>query len=288
MARDRVMPAQFAFRGERLAFSNGILVLGLTSSLVLLLFNAETHSLIPLYAFGVFVAFTLSQGGMVIHWKRNKGPHWRLYTAINGVGAVVTGVVAVIVGATKFSDGAWLSMLAMGILFVVLWRIQAHYIDAEEQLGGGLRSASGVTEHFYGVSAGRPQTVIVLVDEINRAVLRTVAYARTLSPQAVAVHVTDDREAADAFRKRWEESVPDVPLTILESPYRSLVEPLMAYIEGMDRSQPNHMVTVVLPEFVVKRFWHKFLHNQLAVRMKAALIKRPNTVIVEVPYHFER
>jgi len=100
--------------------------------------------------------------------------------------------------------------------------------------------------------------------------------------------VTDDREAADAFRKQWEESVPDVPLTILESPYRSLVEPLMAYLEGVDRTQPNHMVTVVLPEFVVKRFWHKFLHNQLAVRMKNALIRRPNTVIVEVPYHFER
>ena len=288
MARDRVMPTQFAYRGERLAFSNGILVLGLASSLVLLLFHAETHSLIPLYAFGVFMAFTLSQAGMVIHWRRVRGPRWRLYTAINGVGSVVTGVVAVIVGATKFTDGAWLSMLAMGILFVVLWRIQAHYSDAEEQLGGGLRGAGGVTEHFYGISAGRPQTVIVLVDQINRAVLRTVAYARTLSPQAVAVHVTDDREAADAFRKQWEESVPDVPLTILESPYRSLVEPLMAYLEGVDRTQPNHMVTVVLPEFVVKRFWHKFLHNQLAVRMKNALIRRPNTVIVEVPYHFER
>jgi amino acid transporter len=288
MARDRVMPTQFAYRGERLAFSNGILVLGIASSIVLFLFHAETHSLIPLYAFGVFVAFTLSQGGMVIHWKRTKGPRWRLYLLINGVGAVVTGVVAVIVGATKFADGAWLSMLAMATLFAILWFIQAHYVDAAEQLGDGLRSAGGVTEHFYGVSAGRPQTVIVLVDQINRAVLRTVAYARTLSPQAVAVHVTEDREAADAFRRQWEATVPDVPLTILESPYRTLVEPLMAYLEGMDRTQPNHMVTVVLPEFVVKRFWHRFLHNQLAVRMKDELIKRPNTVIVEVPYHFER
>ncbi|HWC30762.1 MAG TPA: APC family permease [Dehalococcoidia bacterium] len=288
MARDRVMPAQFAYRGERLAFSNGILVLGITASIVLILFQAETHSLIPLYAFGVFLAFTLSQSGMVIHWRRNRERGWRLYLAINAVGAVVTGVVAVIVGATKFADGAWLSMLAMAILFVVLWLIQAHYVDAEEQLDAGMSSPGGVAEHFYGVSAGRPQTVIVLVDQLNRAVLRTVAYARTLSPNAVAVHVTDDREAADAFRKQWETSVPDVPLTILESPYRSLVEPLMAYIESMDRTQPNHMVTVVLPEFVVKRFWHRILHNQLAVRMKNELIKRPNTVIVEVPYHFER
>jgi len=288
MARDRVMPTQFAFRGERLAFSNGILVLGIASSAVLVIFRAETHSIIPLYALGVFMAFTLSQAGMVVHWRRTKAPGWRRSLFLNGVGMAATGVVAVIVGATKFLDGAWLSMAFMGLLFFVLWRIQAHYADASEQLGSGLGTAGGVTEHFYGVSAGRPQTVIVLVDQINRAVLRTVAYARTLSPEAVAVHVTDEREAGDAFRKSWEESVPDVPLTILESPYRSLVEPLMAYVEGMDRTMPNHMVTVVLPEFVVKRFWQRFLHNQLALRMKDALLKRPNTVIVEVPYHFDR
>lgn len=288
MARDGVMPKQFSFRGDRLAFSNGILVLGFASSLVLFLFHADTHSLIPLYAFGVFVAFTLSQGGMVVHWRRTKGPRWRIYLIVNGFGATVTGVVALIVGVTKFADGAWLSMLAMGILFLILWRIQGHYNDAQQQLGVGLGSTTGVAEHFYSVSAGRPQTVIVLVDEINRAVLRTIAFARTLSQQAVAVHVTDDHQAGEAFREQWDASVPDVQLTIVESPYRSLVEPLLAYIEGMDRTHPNHMVTVVLPEFVVKRFWHRFLHNQLAVRLKNELMKRPNTVIVEVPYHFER
>jgi hypothetical protein len=125
----------------------------------------------------------------------------------------------------------------------------------------------------------------VPVDEINRAVLRTIAYARTLSPHAVAVHVTDEFENAEALRQQWENSIPDTPLVVVESPYRSFIEPLLAYIEGMDRTQPNQMVTVVLPEFVPKRFWQRFLHNQLAVRLKQALVNRPNTVVVEVPYH---
>ena len=286
MARDGVMPKQFAFRGDRLAFSNGIIVLGLASSCILVLFDADTHRLIPLYAFGVFVAFTLSQAGMVIHWKRAREPRWRLFALINGVGAVTTGVVAVIVGGTKFGEGAWLSMLAMALLYVVLWRIHSHYEDANEQLGRGLTGATEVAQHFYGVSSGRAQTVIVPVDEINRAVLRTLAYARTLSAHAVAVHVVDDREAGEEFRRQWEESIPDVPLVIVDSPYRSLVQPILAYIDGMDRSAPNQVVTVVLPEFVPKYFWQRFLHNQLAQRLKEALIRRPNTAIIEVPFHF--
>jgi hypothetical protein len=280
------MPKQFAFRGDRLAFSNGIIVLGVLSSCVLVAFAAETHKIIPLYAFGVFVAFTLSQAGMVVHWRRTRDKGWRAALALNAVGMIVTGVVAVIVGGTKFTGGAWLSMTAMGMLFLVLWRIYWHYQDANEQLGRGLSGATEVAELFYGVSAGRPQTVIVPVDEINRAVLRTLAYARTISQGAVAVHVVDDREAGERFRRTWEQSIPDVPLVIVDSPYRSLVEPLLAYIDGMDRSAPNHVVTVVLPEFGPKHIWERFLHNQLANQLKAALIKRPNTAIIEVPFHF--
>ncbi len=286
MARDSVMPKQFAFRGDRLAFSNGIIVLGFLSSCVLVVFSAETHKIIPLYAFGVFMAFTLSQAGMVIHWRETREKGWRFALALNAVGMVVTGVVAVIVGGTKFTGGAWLSMSAMALLFVVLWQIHRHYEDANEQLGRGLTGAGEVAQHFYGVAAGRPSTVIVPVDEINRAVLRTLAYARTLSQGAVAVHVVDDREAGEQFRAAWEESIPDVPLVIVDSPYRSLVQPLLAYIDGMDRSDPNRVITVVLPEFVPKYFWQRFLHNQLAQRLKEALIRRPNTAIIEVPFHF--
>jgi amino acid transporter len=173
MAKDRVMPTQFAFRGDRLAFSNGIIVLGVCSIAILVAFSADTHKIVPLYAFGVFMAFTLSQAGMVVYWRNNRTAGWRRSLMINAFGAVVTGVVAVIVGATKFSHGAWLSMLAMGLLFIVLWRIKAHYDDAREQLGQGLE-AGGVAEQFYFASAGRPQTVVVPVETIDRSVLRTI------------------------------------------------------------------------------------------------------------------
>ncbi|HWO74012.1 MAG TPA: APC family permease [Dehalococcoidia bacterium] len=288
MAQDGVMPKQFSFRGERLAFSNGIIVVGVLSSALLIAFSAETHALIPLYAFGVFTAFTLSQAGMVIHWRRTKGSGWRSAALVNAIGAAATGVVAVIIGATKFLDGAWLSMAFMGALCLLLWRIRQHYADAEAQLGRGLADARNVAEHFYGVSAGRSLTVIVPVEGIDRAVLRTLAYARNLSPNTVAVHVTEDRESAEEFRRAWEASIPDVPLAIVESPYRSLIEPLMAYIEGMDRTNRNDVVTVVLPEFVTRHWWQRFLHNQLSPRLKSALSKRPNTVIVEVPYHLQK
>jgi hypothetical protein len=222
---------------------------------------------------------------MVVHWRRTRTERWRLYLGMNGLGMLVTGFVALIVGVTKFEAGAWLSMMAMAVLFVVLRRITDHYTDAQDQLNV---NATDIAEHFYGVSTRRAPTVIVPVDQINRAVLRTVAYARTLSESAVAVYVTDEREAGDAFRRRWEESVPDVQLTVVESPYRSLIQPLLAFIEGMDRTNANQAVTVVLPEYVVKRVWDRALHNQLGVRLKNALRNRPNTVIVEVPYHFER
>jgi amino acid transporter len=287
MAREGAMPKQFAFRGDRLAFSNGIIVLGLASSAALVVFSADTHKIIPLYALGVFMAFTLSQWGMVVHWRRTRDPGWRFSLVLNAVGAIATGVVALIVGATKFADGAWLSLAAMALLMVLLWRIRAHYLDATAQLGRGLQGPVGVAEQFYVASAGRPQTVIVPVDEINRAVLRTVAYARTLSTNATAIHVTDERESAEALRKLWDESVPDVPLVIVESPYRSLVEPVLAYIEALDRTQPNQMVTVVLPEFVTRHFWQRFLHNQLSLRLKRALTNRANTVVVDVPYHLQ-
>jgi len=286
MARDEVMPKQFSFRGDRLAFSNGIIFLGITSAAVLIAFSAETHKIIPLYAFGVFTAFTLSQAGMVVHWNRHKEPGWRSAQIINAVGAVVTAVVAVIIVATKFTHGAWLSIAIMIIVALVLWRIRIHYKDAAQQLGLGLTTNEGTTERAYAAGGGRQMNVIIPVDRIDRAVLRTVAYARSISPSAVAVHVTDERESADELKRQWELAIPDTPLHVVESPYRSLVEPIVAYVEGLDRTRPGGVVTVVLPEFVPKHFWQKPLHNQLSVRLKKALINRPNTVVIDVPYHF--
>jgi hypothetical protein len=285
MARDGVMPKQFTFRGDRLAFSNGIIFLGVASAALLAVFNADTHRIIPLYAFGVFTAFTLSQAGMVLYARRNKRPGWRGAQLINGLGATVTAVVALIVLGTRFAEGAWLSIVVMVLVALVLWRIRNHYKDAELQLGVGMTTDEGATERAYAASS-RQQSVIIPVDRLDRAVLRTVAYARSISPGAVAVHVAGEAEQAEQLRRQWERSIPDTPLHVVESPYRSLVEPIVAYVEGLDRARPGGVVTVVLPEFVPKHFWQKPLHNQLSVRLKKALINRPNTVVVDVPYHF--
>jgi amino acid transporter len=286
MARDGVMPKQFAFRGDRLGYSNGILVVGVLSSVLLVIFQADTHKLIPLYAVGVFTAFTISQAGMVVHWRRNREPGWRGALIVNATGAVATGIVALIVGGTKFVDGAWLSIAFMGVLVLLLYQIKGHYEDAEDQLDDGLDDSAGLVAQYYAASVARPQTVIVPVERIDRSVLRSLAYARTLAQDAVAIHVTDEREQAEMLRELWEETIPDVPLVIVDSPYRSVIQPIMAYIEGIDLSQPNQMVTVVLPEFLPKHFWQRFLHNQLASKLKKELMDRPNTVVVEVPYHF--
>jgi hypothetical protein len=287
MARDAVMPKQFTFRGDRLAFSNGILLLGIASAAILFIFQAETTRIIPLYAFGVFTAFTLSQFGMVQHWRRMREPGWRRSLIINGFGGSVTFVVAIIVGATKFTHGAWISMAIMLVLIVALWRIRAGYLKASRFLGQGLDGAGPVTEQYFSAAAGNAaQTVIIPVDEINRAVLRTAAYARSISPYTTAVHVAVNHEEAEELRRRWEESVPDVPLVTVDSPYRSLVQPLLAYIDALDSTRPEQMITVVLPEFVPRWPWERLLHNQLALRLKKALLTRPNTVIVDVPFHF--
>ena len=288
MASDNVMPRQFAFRGDRLSFSNGIIVLGISASLLLIVFNANTHLLIPLYAFGVFTAFTLSQTGMVVHWWRNREPGWRLSLGVNGVGACTTALVAVVVAATKFMSGAWLSMVTMGILIFLLAWVRRHYARVEEQLDPGRPDDDTLAQYSLMAGAARHQKVIIPVDQINRAVLRTVAYAKSISDNVTAIHITDDRERGDALRRRWEEFVLDTPIVVIESPFRSLAEPILAYVDALDRAQADQMITVVLPEFVTHRPWERILHNQLALRLKKALLSRPNTVVVDVPYLLAR
>ncbi len=278
LARDRFLPHQFLFRGDRLAFSNGIIVLGLAASSLLILFNADLNRLIAMYAFGVFMSFTLSQTGMVLHWLRLKEPGWKRSAVINTIGGGTTGLVAVIVGSTKFMDGAWLAMIGIAVLGLILWWIYSHNTSVEEEL----TVPPGAMLHQM---KRHPQAVLVPVDKINRAVLRNVDYALTISPNVRAIHVTDDLEEGALLRKQWEQSVLDVELVIIESPYRSFVAPVVSYIDALDKQYPGEFVTVVLPEFRTFWPWHRFLHNQSAARLKKALLGRQNTVIVEVPYH---
>jgi amino acid transporter len=278
LARDRFLPHQFTFRGDRLAFSNGIIVLGGAAAALLIAFDADVDRLIPLYAFGVFVSFTLSQSGMVVHWLRLREPGWQRSIVINAIGAAATAVVAIIVGGTKFSEGAWISMIAMLVLAFTFLSIFRHYTGVERRLAV---PAGAVVP----VGTRQRQTVLVPVDEINQAVLQTIAYARTISPNVAALHVTDDLETARQLRAEWESTILDVELVIIDSPYRSFVAPVISYIDALNRSDPGQYVTVVLPEFRTAWPWQRFLHNQSARRLKNALLDRPHTVVTEVPYH---
>ncbi len=278
LARDRYLPRQFTFRGDRLAFSTGIVTLGILSGLMLAGFGGETGRMIPLYAVGVFTAFTLSQGGMIARWIRLKEPGWQRGLAVNLVGATATGIVTIVVGVTNFRKGAWIVIVLIPVLILMFRSIARHYANAAGELAEQTPLDPKDIEH----------TVIVPVAAINRVARQTLAYARSISDNVTAVHVTDDEAEIEAMREAWDKLGTDVPLVIIESPYRSLVGPLLAYIDEIDQQRPNDTLTIVLPEFIARHWWEQLLHNQTALRIKAALLFRPGTVVTSVPYHLER
>jgi hypothetical protein len=281
MAKDGFMPRAFTFRGDRLAFTNGILALGGLAMVLLVVFHARTERLIPLYAVGVFTSFTLSQAGMVLHWRRLREPGWRRSMAINAVGAVATAVVTLVIAGTKFLSGAWMSVTLTVVLVVLFRRIRRHYdqVERELRLADLSRPLSVATE---------PPLVIVPVSDLNRATEGALSYALSLSPHVTAIHITDDLAAAESLRQRWEAWAGRVPLVIIESPYRSFIGPFLRYLDELQRRNPQARVTVVLPEYVPRRLWEHLLHGQTALRLKAALLFRPNTVVIDVPYLLSR
>jgi amino acid transporter len=275
LARDRYLPRQLMNQGDRLAFSNGILALSGLAGLLLIAFGGETHALIPLYMVGVFVSFTLSQIGMVLHWRRLREPGWMAHASWNAVGGVATGIVLVVVAMTKFAEGAWI-ILAL-IPAHVLWfkGVHRHYQRVAAQLS--LRG--------HEPERRRTNTVIVPIGGVHRAVLKATEYARSLSPDVRAVYVDLDPHTTDGVRREWDKWGDGVPLVVLDSPFRSLMEPLLEYIDQVDAERPDDYVTIVLPEFVPARWWHHILHNQSALLIKASLLFRPNIVVTSVPFH---
>jgi len=278
LARDRFLPRQFMNQGDRLAFSNGILILSGLGALLLVVFGGDTHALIPLYMIGVFVSFTLSQAGMVIHWRTLREPGWKTSAAINGFGAMVTGIVLVIVAMTKAAEGAWIIILMIPVLVTIFEITRRHYDHVASELT--LRAWQPEVE-------GR-HTVLVPIGGIQRAVVKALRYARTLGHDVRAVYVEIDPAATQAIRQMWSEWGQDVELVVLTSPYRSLMEPLLEYIEVLQREDPNGYVTVILPEFVPRRLWQHLLHNQHALLIKGALLFKPNVVVTSVPFHLGR
>jgi amino acid transporter len=280
LARDRFLPRTFQFRGDRLAFTGGIVVLAFVAALLVIAFKGSVTNLIPLYTVGVFLAFTLSQGGMVRHWwkLRDEERTWRLRAAINGVGAVTTGVVAVQVAASKFLLGAWMVLLLIPLLIGMMWVIRRHYLRLDE----AERPETPLTPTEI-----RPR-VIIPIAKLNVPAQQALAFARAIvKDQAVTmVHVADSREEAEALRAEWER-LPhgEANLIIIESPFRSLVGPFLRYIDALQEARPQETIMVILPEYVPRRWWEHLLHNQTALRLKAALLFRPGVIVANVPYH---
>jgi hypothetical protein len=265
-------------QGDRLAFSNGIVGLSVFAGILLIAFRGDTHALIPLYMIGVFVSFTLSQAGMVVRWKRLGGRGWKSSAAINLVGAIVTGVVLIVVAVTKVYEGAWIIMLLIPIHVLLFRATRKHYDVVASQL-----SLKG----WHSQSARR-NTVIVPISGIQRAVIGALDYAKTLSSDVRALYVNIDPKETERLKALWAEWGNGVPLVILDSPYRSLMEPLLEYIERLNLTNPGDYVTVVLPEFVPARWWHHLFHNQRALLIKGALLFKPNTIVTSVPFHLTR
>ena len=281
LARDGFMPRQFAYRGERLAFSMGIVVLAILSSLLIVGFGGSVTNLIPLYTIGVFVAFTLSQSGMVRHWweRRASERGWRASIAFNALGAVATAVVAIVVGVAKFALGAWMVLVLIPLLIAVMWAIHRHYRQVEDALF--VQSPSRL-------EALSP-VVIVPIGRFDRATLRALAVARALSTEIIALHVAADPADAGRFERQIGRLAdPGVRAVVIESPFRALGNPLLSYLDTLDREDPGRPITVVLSEYVPAHWWEWFLHNQLALRLKLTLFFRPNTTVLDVPFRFDR
>ena len=283
LAHDGFLPHQFAFRGDRLAFSIGIVFLAVLASLLLVVFKGNPTQLINLYAVGVFMSFTLSQGGMVRHWWRLRREHegWQRSLAINGLGAVTTLLVALVIASTKFLAGAWIVVVLIPLLVVMFLGIRHHYQRVERELTTSIPLHQKNFRHH----------LIVPIASLNSASRYSLAYARSISPHVTAVHVAIDPHEVEMVRSEWErlqkhlDPEGEMQLVVIESPYRSLTHPLLAYIDTVHKLHPDETLTVILPEFVVAHWWEYPLHNQTAFRLKAALLTRPGIIVTDIPQH---
>ncbi len=320
LAADRFLPRQLASRGDRLVFSNGVLLLALFASILIVIFKGNEQSMLPLYALGVFISFTLSQAGMVVHWKRlrqadeakrrikeeeeihrteagdtgatsheaerlqaldrDAGGNWLLSMIINSVGAVVSFVVLVVITVTKFTHGAWAVVLLIPLIVWMFKSIREHYLEIAKQLS---------TEGLVPASSIARHQVLVPISGIHRGVIFALDYAKSMAPGHVtAVYVDFNEEATEKLREKWPLWGKGVELVILQSPYRSLTRPLLRYIERLSRQGDKQMITVLLPEFVPAKWWHQLLHNQSSLLLKGALLFRKGVIVTSVPYHLEK
>ena len=279
LARDGYMPRQMATFGDRLVFSNGIVILGIFACFLLILFHGDTHALIPLYAVGVFISFTLSQSGMVRRWLTKKGPHWRKNLIVNGVGAVTTGIATIILATTKFTQGAWIVFLLILILVSMFRSIRSHYKAVAEQI---------TLTRDHRPPLPRRNIVVIPINGVNQAVIRAVDYARSRPGEIHAVMVDVDPQSTARIQIQWAQWGCGVNLIALPSPYRSVLKSLLDYIENILEKEPDIWVTVVIPEILPAHWWQGILHNQRALLLKTALLFKERVILTDVPFHLKR
>lgn len=283
LAGDGFMPRQLKSVGDRLVFSNGILLLAGATAALIILFRGESHALVPLFAVGVFLAFTLSQAGMVVHWWRARGRVWQGKAAINGIGALATLMALFVVGFSKFIEGAWITILVIPFLMTGFLRIRGHYRLLAQEL-----SLSGLPPSLR---PNRPARVVVPISGVHRGMVGAMNFARSISPRITGLFIELEPGQGEQIQREWKAWWPDLPLVVRPSPYRSILNPLLEYLDEADReANDGQLAVVILPEFIPRRGWQAFLHNQTAWLLKAALLyrrthARGERVIIDVPYH---
>jgi len=283
VAKDGYMPRYLATRGERLTYSNGIILLTIAAAILIIVFQGETGHLISLYAIGVFISFTIAQSSMVIHWFREKNKGWQGRALLNGIGATITGLVVIIITVTKFIYGAWIILVFIPIMIFIFKSIRGHYNSVAKQLSLPIEdvqdlASEGPSEHI----------VIVPVSTPTRVVFETLKYAKVIGNRVVAVHISSDEQTAIKMREKWETWQPGVELVVLHSPYRLLMKPLLHFIEKKEREKgPRDFITVVFPEFETKQWWHRLLHNQTGCILRTSLILKKKIIVTTVPYHLD-
>lgn len=278
LSKDKFLPRQLASVGDRLVFSNGIMGLTFAACVLIVLFNGSTHLLIPLYAVGVFLSFTLSQTGMILHHYRLKEAHWKRGLVINSIGAMTTFVVLIVITATKFMHGAWVVVLLIPTVVFVFKQIKLHYLSVGRQL-------SRDSYHQEINLAEKKYTAIVPISGIHPGVVMAVQYALTISDDVRVCYVNTDKVATERLCKVWEKWSQGLPLKILESPYRSVLGPLLEYIDEVHIESGKDMISVVVPEFITKKWYHQFLHNQMTLVLRTALRLKAGKVVTSIRYY---
>ena len=285
LARDGFLPRQLSSLGDRLVFANGIVVLAFTTGVLIIIFGGDSHLLIPLFAVGVFLAFTFSQAGMVLHWLREHRPGWFIKAMFNGLGALATGITLLVVGVSKFMEGAWITVVVIPILVFSFLQVRKHYRSVGHQL-----SLRGLPPD---IKPSPPLRVIIPISGVHRGMIEAVNFARSISNDVTAVYIELEPGGADYVREQWQRLWPDVNLAVLQSPYRSIVRPLLDYLDEIDsQHHDGRLAAVVLPEFVPAKWWQALLHNQTTWMLKTALLYRRRNqgyqrVIIDIPFHLK-